>query len=238
MRRKPPRPRVFVPTPAELAMLDELDVLIEMSGAVRCVDAESLQALPPRVLQMWAVQNGIYAFPTTQLVTFLGLLIGGEVVNGARLGGNRTIEIGAGNGGLAKALGIPATDSMIQADPTMRSVYGAFRQAPVGYGSHVMPLEALAAVEMFQPHTVVASYVTQKWLPGDTEGFTYGVDEVALLRRVRSYILIGSDSVHSHKRIMALPHRTIRAPWLVTRTEHPRDNAIWIWEGSGADATD
>ena len=74
--------------------------------------------LPERA--MLAVKHGMYVLPTLELIDHLKKLIAGR----------RAIEIGAGNGILAKALGIHATDNHMQARPKYIAHYTALGQAP------------------------------------------------------------------------------------------------------------
>lgn len=209
-------------TMADMAGMLWLDNLITMTGALASVPAAYLAVLPRHVLQRWAHQNSVYVFPTDELVAWLR----------AEIGTDSAIEIGAGNGGIATALGIPATDSWVQVDdPEIRAQF-AVAQHPVSHpGSHVHKLDALAAIDRYKPHTVIGAYVTHKWRPGEELGFVYGVEEEEVLRRVKQYIVIGNDGPHACKRIMKRPHRTIRAPWLITRAIDPTANAIYVWEG-------
>ncbi len=211
-------------TPETLRWQSLLDELIAMDGTVRPMPAGFYASVPRDALQMWASLNAVWVFPTEELIHWLRNAVGGVV----------SIEIGAGNGGIAKALGIPATDSWVQVyDAPTRAAIESAGQTISHPGETVERLEAMEAIERYKPHTVIGAYVTHRWQPGDVNGFVFGVDEERLLQRVSRYIVIGNDAPHGGKRIMARPHRTIRAPWLVTRAISPERNAIYVWEGEG-----
>lgn len=81
--------------------------LLDAAGAPRVVPAAALANTTPEERLRFGVEHGIYAFPTEELVAFLRDLIGGR----------SAIEIGAGHGRLAAALGIPATDNRQREGP-------------------------------------------------------------------------------------------------------------------------
>lgn len=49
------------------------------------------------------------------------------------------------------------------------------------------------------------------------------------LTMVREYIHVGNENVHGDKRILSLPHKTFRFPWIVTRAKDPSKNVIQVW---------
>jgi hypothetical protein len=221
---KPKRQKVLRLSPLDHLAMGQLDELVQLDGSLTPMPASFFDRVSPDALRAWAHAMAVYVFPTIELIDWLGDAIG-----------QPAIEIGAGHGGIARALGIPATDSWVQVDDMeIRRTMEAANQPISIPANHVERLEALDAIERYKPHTVIGAYVTQKWRPGDDEGFVYGVDETEVLRRVNRYIVIGNDAAHGQKRIMQRPHRTIRAPWLVTRAIKPKLNAIYIWEGDGA----
>lgn len=206
--------------PSVMADSAELDrVLLDARGRVRVRPAAELQAIDRKVLLGWLHLRAVYLLPTVELVDWLR----------AELRGLPAIEIGAGNGALGRALGIPRTDSWIQQRGDYRLVYRLMMQPVVNYGDDVERLEAGRAVQRYRPHTVVAAWVTWRHEEGMRDGFADGVDERALLRRVRRFICIGNERTHAGRSLLKLPHRTVEPAWIVSRGQ-PELDRIWIWE--------
>lgn len=188
-------------------------------GTLKILPAAFWLDLPFRLLRVWCHFRARYAIPTEELIAFLKQEIGMA----------SAIEIGAGAGDLGQALGIPMTDSKLQEDPNIALWYTLNGQPKITYGPGVLKLNAAEAFNHFTPEVILAAWVTQLRKKGDTDGNPWGVDEKQIVD-VAKYIFIGSDSVHWDKRILKRPHRTIRAPWLVSRTEDQSLNFIKIWE--------
>lgn len=171
---------------------------------------------------MFGVLQGLYGFLTAELVAFLREFIGERTA----------IEIGAGRGALAKALGIPATDNRQQERPDVKAYYAALRQPTVRYGDHVEALDALAAVKKYQPDIAIGCWVTHRYNPARHElgGNADGVDEEALLDRCPVYVLIGNEKVHAAKTIWQRPHTIHYPPWLFSRAFNGTRDFIAIWE--------
>lgn len=194
--------------------------LMDERKYLRVLPASVYQALDPDDLRILAHQYGIYQFPTQELVDWLATQVTGV----------SAIEIGAGNGSIGRALGIPATDSHQQSDPTTRALYALMGQPCIEYPPDVERLDAAAAIEKYKPHTVIGCWVTQKAFEGDKSGNIHGIDEEALLSSVKRYIVVGNHKVHGEKRIMALPHQELSFPWVVSRASAPELNRIYVWE--------
>jgi hypothetical protein len=169
----------------------------------------------------FGVKNGFYAIPTTELVAWLKKVVGTR----------RLLEIGSGNGVLANALGIRATDNLMQTWPDVMAHYRMLQQAPVKYGEWVENLDAHAAVDQYRPDVVLACWVTHKYREDRPElsGNQYGVDEEAILSRCQTYIHVGNGETHARKPLKNLPHRRYRFDWLVARTAKPELNEICVW---------
>lgn len=176
-------------------------------------------------ISAFCVQHGIYCVPTQELVDFLKHEMAADIAADA------AIEIGSGNGALARALGIPATDNRMQEHRQYRAIYAELRQAPVRYGDHVVRLPAAEAVSKYQPRTVLAAWVTHKYNPQEhfRGGNMIGVDE-AEIARVARYIFVGHQRVHRHKPLLSAPHAMYKYPWLVSRSLDPELNFIGVWE--------
>lgn len=170
---------------------------------------------------VFGMRHGIYSFPTEELVTFLKV----------RIRGRSAIEIGAGHGRLAKALGIPATDNRQQEDPRMKAYYAARGQATVPYGDHVDALDAAQAVKMHRPQVVIACWVTHKFDPRrpQAEGSESGVKEEDIIASCEEYIFVGNEQVHARKPIWSMPHEKWTPPWLYSRALNGSPDFVASW---------
>lgn len=197
--------------PAEMGALDP-------EGRVVVHPAEYWRQFTQPEIMNFCVQHGIYCIPTVELVEWLR----GEI------GDQRAIEIGSGNGVLAEALGIPATDNMMQTWPDISALYRAAQQQTITYGKNVRTLSAAEAVRGLEPDIVIAAWVTQLFDPR-RGGNMYGVAEELIVQAAR-YCFVGNLRVHKDKTILEMPHREHRFPWLVSRAIDPSLNFIGVWE--------
>lgn len=185
---------------------DLTPLLLNAQGHLKMVPAAELARSTAQARLRFGVTHGIYGLLTHELVAWLKAFIAGRPA----------IEIGAGHGQLAAALGIPATDNRQQEEPAVRAHYAALGQPTVRYGDHVQKLDAMEAIAEHQPHVVVASWVTHLFRPDCPEagGSTSGVDEEAVIRACDAYVVIGNTHVHRHKSIWSLPHELLTPDWL------------------------
>lgn len=191
-------------------------------------DRGHIQILPTAFWQQFnqaeigafCVRQGLYCIPTVELVEWLR----------DRIGGRNAIEIGSGNGVMAAALDIPATDNKMQEWPDIKAHYDAIKQTPVPYGKHVKEMDARSAINFFRPEVVVAAWVTHKWNERESwrEGNKYGVDEGRIIQR-KTYIHIGNRYVHRFKPILDVAHEEHEFPWLVSRAMNGEPNFIAVW---------
>ncbi|HEY9663792.1 MAG TPA: hypothetical protein V6C65_35535, partial [Allocoleopsis sp.] len=130
---------------------------------------------------------------------------------------------------------IPMTDNYCQTFPEVKAYYDRIRQPVIKYGKNVERLDALEAIDRYEPDVVIGSWVTH-WvdplveeLP-DGGGNVYGIKEDEILKRVRAYIVIGSKQIHGTKLITRHPHETYEFPWLKSRRA---DNVIYVWRNTG-----
>jgi hypothetical protein len=167
------------------------------------------------------VRHGLYCLPTEELVQYLRDFIGAR----------RAIEIGAGNGVLAKALGIPATDNRMQEMPHYRKKYEALQQQPVRYGDNVERLDASVAVKRYQPKVVIGAWVTHRYDPKRhaAGGNEMGIVEEAIIKACDTYVMIGNESVHRAKSIWSLPHDIDYPSWLYSRAYNGTRDFIATW---------
>jgi len=193
--------------------------LLGSSGHLQLFNADDYDQIPRDALRVWCHKNARYGLPTQELVTFVRQLIGDR----------RAIEIGAGHGDLAHHLSIQATDSYLQDSPEISAYYAIIGQPRVQYPPSVERLEAMEAIDKYRPDVVVASWVTQIGDETIPDSCTWGVNELLLLQKVKTYIVIGNDNVHGGKMILQLPHLTFRPTWLRSRASDPTKEVIHVW---------
>lgn len=196
--------------------------VLDDTGRLKVLPAEYWAGTTWQERAVFGVSHGIYGFPTTELVEYLGNLINGR----------RAIEIGAGHGVLAEALGIPGTDSHQQLVPKYRVVYELAGQAIVPYGPNVEKIDARAAVRKYKPDVVIGSWVTHKYDPKRpfAAGNEVGVDQKPILRRVKTYVAIGNDHVHRHDPLWDLPHEKIHPAWVYSRAMNGSPDFVATWD--------
>jgi hypothetical protein len=169
------------------------DRLLDDRGRLRVVPARELATTLPEERLLFGVRHGLYGFSTLELVDFLR----------TRIAVRSAIEIGAGHGVLAQALGIPATDNRQQEDEYIQTYYRALGQPTVPYGDHVEKLEAAAALAKYRPQVVIACWVTHRLEAerSETDSGATVVDEAAIVAACEHYIVIGNERVLAHKLI-------------------------------------
>lgn len=209
-------------------VVEDLDVrwvdaaLLDPQGRVRVLPSADLRKIPQNAARLWCHQRAVYLLPSVELITWLK----------EKIGGRMAIEIGAGNGAVSRALGIPITDNRCQDWPDVKAHYAASGQPTVQYPSDVETLPALEAVAKYKPQVVIACWVTHLYHPEEHErgGNMYGVDEDALLASgIETYIHIGATTSHSRKRILSRKYEEFRPDFLFGRGD-PEDRVIWVWE--------
>jgi hypothetical protein len=199
-------------------------ILLDEKGELKIVSYEELKNVPQSDISQFCVKYGVYNIPTLEMIDFLKEQIGDKE--------KTTIEIGAGNGVLAKTLGITATDSRQQDLPEVRTVYILSGQTPVKYGDNIHKCSAIESIKLYKPNIVLGAWVTHKynarehWRGGNRDG----IDESIVIKKVKKYIFIGNENTHKNKPILNIPHQTIHADWLVSSSMNKDKNVIWIWE--------
>lgn len=198
-------------------------LVLDENGRMRVLPAAFWAGTTTAERALFGHKNGLYGFPTTELVEWLR----------RRIGGRPALEIGAGHGVLAEALGIRATDSFQQLRPEYRALYEAAKQPIVPYGPNVEAQEALMAVRKYKPDVVIGSWITHKYTSARHRagGNEAGVDEAALLRRVQEYIVIGNARVHKNKAIWHLPHVRHHFDFVYSRASNGTPDFVAVWNG-------
>ncbi len=197
--------------------------LLNENRELQVVPASFFKDFSQEQLMYFCHKYAFYQLPTTELISFLK----------SEIGDHSAIEIGSGNGVFGRSLGIPATDSYIQATPLIKAYYETLGHPVINYGSNVEKLEGVEAVEKYQPQVVIGSWVTQ-WgaSPATLNSSFVGIKENLIMGfpSVKKYIVIGNEDVHKGKMI-ALTHkvRELRFPWLISKAINPSKNLIYIF---------
>ena len=122
------------------------------------------------------------------------------------------------------------TDSHLQERPDVALTYKLAGQPTIKYPKYVRKLDALTAVNILHPETVLGCFVTHKWRDDTQDGNYWGVDFERLLGKVKKLILVGNLDIHKNNPIMSLPHKEIKLGGLITRAINQENNRIFIWE--------
>jgi hypothetical protein len=195
--------------------------VLEADGRPRVMPASFYRQTTVNERALLGARYGLYGLPTQEQVAWLKSTINGRTA----------IEIGAGNGALADALGIPATDSRMQEDPAIAAHYAALGQTVVKYGDKVEKLDAAEALVKYRPQVVVASWVTHKYLEARHEagGNMFGIFEESIIAACEAYIFIGNTKVHAGKSIWSLPHVKTEPDWVFSRAVNGSPDFIAVW---------
>lgn len=197
-------------------------VLLDERGILRSVPFAALEGFSQNRISCFCHRFGVYQIVTTELVEF---------VRGELEGFSSAIEIGAGNGCLGRALGIPMVDNRMQEWKDIRYFYRSIGQPTVVYGADVRRLDAVTAVNVMKPEAAVGAWVTHKFKKGFTDGNFAGVDDALLARKLRRYVFIGNEKTHANKEMLRLCEpRAYKFDWLVSRSLHREKNVIWIFD--------
>lgn len=204
------------------------DEIFDANGLLKPMPYKFYSTIADEHLALCGHKHGIYLFPTIELVQLVA----------KEIGSRKAIEIGAGNGCLGRALGIPMTDSHLQSTAWIKKLYQDINQPTIKYPADVIRMTAEEAVAHYKPECVVAAWVTQKWHKGDKEGCMYGVDEWEIINKVDKYIFIGNYGVHMGKRVMRryglaigqASNKDGKDPVIYSRSIHRELDAIWTWE--------
>lgn len=197
------------------------DGAIDSDGRVKILSIEFWQQYSRPEIATFCNRYAVYHLPTIEFIDWLRVLLGDV----------SAIEIGAGSGILAGALGIPATDNHMQTWPDIRRVYDATRQPIITYGANVACMGAIEALQNYRPQVALAAWVTHKFDPlkPGNEGNAYGPDEREILKLAGSYVFIGNTVPHRKKPLLKIAHRTMTPPGILSRSMSGGIDVVWIW---------
>jgi hypothetical protein len=199
-----------------------IEKLCIRDGLLVPVPASYLKTYKPETLAMFGHKHGYYTIPTTELIEWLR----------RQINGRSAIEIGAGNGCIGRALGIPMTDSWLQADPEIMLLYRIQGQPSIKYPPDVIKMDAELAAVTYRPQVYIASWLTSKWVPGSNYGNMYGPDERMFVTEGATYIHIGNEGIHGLKPLLKNSKVSVtryKFPWLFSRTMTHKDNVIYVF---------
>lgn len=196
--------------------------LLDPLGMPRVIGAAFFEQTTVQERALFGNRHGVYGFVTYELLEWLQ----------DRINGRKAIEIGSGNGSLAYALDIPATDSKMQDNPIVAKLYENIGAPTVKYGPNVQRLPANDAVVVHKPKVVIAQWVTHLYKQSRHEagGNMWGVNEERIIKSCEEYIFIGNEQVHAGKSIWNLPHEIIYPDWLYSRAGNGSRNFIACWK--------
>lgn len=216
----------FVLDPARIR--DIAPEVLDANGRLRVLPAAYWASTTTEERALFGHRHGLYSFPTIELVDHLRELIGER----------SAIEIGAGHGILADALGIPATDSRQQDKEPYRSIYQASGQQTAPYGPNIIDCHASRAVRRYKPQVVIGCWITHKYDPARhaAGGNEAGIDEPDILSHCETYVVVGNQRVHSGKPIWTRPHNIEHPNWIYSRAHNGTPDFIATWPGSRASA--
>ncbi len=215
--------------PSDIAVLDTKNTrdlrpeVLGTDGRIRVLPTSYWENTTVAERALFGANTGLYSYPTVELVAHLRTLIAGRTA----------IEIGAGHGVLAEALGIPATDSMQQLELKYRAIYDASGQKIVPYGPNVVRMDANTAVRHYKPDFVIGCWVTHRYSPLAHErgGNEAGIDEEDLLEHCGAYLFVGHERVHAEKPIWRRRHTISYPSFLVSRAFQGGRNLLATWVG-------
>lgn len=196
-------------------------ILLDENKRLQPVPFDAVRDFSQNDISVFCQKHGVYQIVTTELVEFVR----------TQIADFRTIEIGAGNGCLGRALGVPLTDNRMQERAHIKRFLAQMKQPPVHYADDVQKLEALTAIKILRAEAAIGSWVTHKWKPGMSDGNQWGVDEAVLSCRLKRYIFVGNFHTHKTKELLRYcTPKEYRFDWLVSRSMHRRENLIWIFD--------
>lgn len=197
--------------------------VLDQNGRLKIMPEEYYSGTTRMERALLGHKHALYGLHTQEVVNFLRQLIAGR----------SAIEIGSGNGVLAEALRIPATDNRQQEFDEIKFAYKIMGQPTINYGANVERLDAIEAIRKYRPQVVVASWVTHLYRVEAHEagGNMHAPDEREILRNCETYVMISNDAVHLGNPLLSTPHTRVDGDWIYSRAMRGRD-FIGIWRGS------
>ncbi|MDJ1505020.1 hypothetical protein [Xanthocytophaga agilis] len=209
--------------------ISEIEKIAWKDGKLQIVPSSFYAQFTQKQLSQFGHVYGVYTLPTTELINVLRSFITGTY--GSL---DNVIEIGAGNGAIGRALGIPMTDSYQQEDEDIKQIYDELQQPVVSYVEDVVRMDALAAVAHYKPKVIIGSWITHKWKKGLKTGNEKGVIEEKLFDHgARCYIHLGNHNIHGEKPLLKAwqDYKILTFPnILFSRAVNPDKNCMYLFK--------
>ncbi len=199
-------------------------ILLDERGIIKLLPTEFYHSLNYTDLRVWCICRAIYQLPTVELIEWLQ----------DNFNLDKAIEIGAGNNYLYHHLNIKGIDNYSEQIPAVKLVHDLLYEPSTNPPPEVENIDAIAAIDKYQPETVITSWMTLKTEDpeGIDAGHKYAPDEEEILNRGVTYIHIGNDYIHGDRTLMNKPHKTYYFDWLVSRGYYPEKNCIYVWHSN------
>lgn len=210
-----------------LVQVNLLEKLFITNDQVVPVAAGKLKEFKQEDIAAFCHIHALYQLPTIELIQWLRLELQDFLY--PAVWGHKVIEVGSGNGCIARNIPVVGTDNYLQTQTVMRLFYEATGQPIIKYGDDVLRMDAGTAVDTFKPEVVIGCWVTQY---GENETIIdsnpYGIKELQFLGKINRYIMIGNERVHSRKLVLKqFPYRAHKFNWLYSRSMEPEKNIIY-----------
>lgn len=202
-------------------LMEKLEAEALEDGKLKILPFSFWDGIDENLRNVFLLNHGIYVLPTTELIDWLKQYIVGSA-----------IEIGAGNGSIGRALGIPVTDLKIQERDDIKMQYMLMKQPVIKYPDDVEKIGAIQAIKKYNPDTVIGAFITPRYSVKHEGGIqSYGIMEDRVLEMTKRYINIGNRVTHKDKPIRKqFAHEEFYYPWLITRSNHQGSNRIWMFD--------
>lgn len=199
-----------------------LSELLIKDGKFVPASFEDINKFDQEQISLFCVEQGLYQIPTIELIEFLK----------EETKGGFTLEIGAGNGCIGRNVGCMMTDNFQQTWPEIKIYYEITKQPVVKYGDDVLCINGNEAIKKFNPHNVIACWVTELYRDDINEGNATGVNEVQMFADgILKYIHVGNDLTHERKLLFKkYEHKKYYFPWLLSRSMTREKNCIYIFK--------
>lgn len=216
---------IVISNKADIARLEKL--FLDTLGRVIPVAAAALKEFKQEDISAFCHLYAIYQVPTIELIDWLRCEL--EDFLYPKAWGHKVIEIGAGNGCIARNIPIAATDNFLQRQEHIKSYYKRLGQPVIQYGEDVVNLEASKAVATFKPAVVIGCWVTQY---GATDmvvdSSRLGIKELDFAGKVKRYIMIGNEDIHRRKLVLKeFSYKALKFDWLYSRHLVREKNVIY-----------
>jgi len=200
----------------------EMEEFLIPNGEYILPHYNELKCFTTEQLVKFGYTYAMYTLPTIELIETLHKM----TVN------SDTIEIGSGNGIIAKELNIRATDNYCQELSEVKTYYNLLKQPIIEYGKNVVKIDAETIAKKLKPDIILGSWITHKYDYSLKSGNAYGPNEEIILDNCKTYIMLGNEATHDIKPIRKHEHKKYHDfNGYITRSIQPEKNCVYIWKG-------